>query len=93
MRARTSVRMGIAVRLYYAMEAKGWTNADLAKKMGQGDKKIVAKWLSGTQNFTLNLLVKLEQVLEVKLLITEPNNKPESIGRELPPQIKKSKAS
>ena len=93
MQAQTDARMGIAARLDDALIAKGWTDAEFAKKMGQKNKKIVAKWLSGTHNFSLNLLVKLEQILEVKLLITDSKNKAEIIEREFPTPIKKSKAS
>lgn len=92
-KAQIRTKMSIAARLDDALIAKGWTDAEFAKKMGQKNKKIIAKWLSGTHNFTLDLLVKLEQVLDVQLLITEANNKPDTRERELPPQVKKSKAS
>ena len=93
MQAQTDARMGIAVRLYHAMQAKGWTQVEFAKKMGQKNTEIVAKWLSGTHNFTLDMLAHLEQVLEVKLLITDAEAKPDTIEKELEVNVKKTKAS
>lgn len=49
------------------MKEKGWTQKDLAKKMGKTESEI-SKWLSGLHNLTLKSIAKLEVVLEVALL-------------------------
>jgi len=51
------------------MKEKGWTQKDLAKKMGKTESEI-SKWLSGLHNLTLKSIAKLEVVLEAALLET-----------------------
>lgn len=65
--SKVDVKMGVAARIATAMDAKGWSKQDLQKAMGASPRQ-VRRWLSGTENFTLNLLVQLEAVLEIKLL-------------------------
>lgn len=65
--SKVDVKMDIAARIATAMDAKGWSKQDLQKAMGVSPKQ-VRMWLSGTENFTLDLLVQLEAVLEIKLL-------------------------
>ncbi len=59
--------MDVAARIATAVEFKGWINQDFQKVMGARPLQI-RKWLSGTHNFTLDSLVQLEEVLDVKLL-------------------------
>lgn len=59
----------IAVRVHEILEEKGWTQQDLAEKMGKQDSEI-SKWLSGTHNFTLKTLTKLEACLEEELILS-----------------------
>lgn len=65
--ARTRNRMMLAARLADALTAKGWTQRQLAEKLGKNSSEI-SKWLSGTHNFTTDTLSDLEDVLGVKLL-------------------------
>jgi transcriptional regulator with XRE-family HTH domain len=49
------------------MKEKGWSQKDLAKKMGKTESEI-SKWLSGLHNLTLKSITKMEVVLEATLL-------------------------
>ena len=60
--------MLLAAKIADAMKAKGWKNKDLLKAMGKNNPSEITKWLSGTHNFTVETLVELENVLNVKLL-------------------------
>jgi ribosome-binding protein aMBF1 (putative translation factor) len=65
--SKVEVKMEVAARIATAMESKGWSKRDLQKVMGASPSQ-VTRWLSGTENFTLDLLVQLEAVLEIKIL-------------------------
>ena len=60
--------MLLAVKIADAMQAKGWNKTRLMKEMGKSNPSEITRWLSGTQNFTVDTLVDLERVLEIKLL-------------------------
>jgi transcriptional regulator with XRE-family HTH domain len=66
--AKTDAKMLLAAKISDAMKAKGWKNKDLLKAMGKNNPSEITKWLSGTHNFTVEKLVELENVLNVKLL-------------------------
>ncbi|GAB3221252.1 helix-turn-helix transcriptional regulator [Algoriphagus aestuariicola] len=65
--SKVDVKMEVAARIAAVMDSKGWSKRDLQKVMGASPAK-VRRWLSGTENFTLDLLVHLEAVLGIKLL-------------------------
>lgn len=65
--SKVNVKMGIAAKIATSMESKGWGKRDLQKATGAKASQ-VRRWLSGTENFTVDLLVKLEAVLGIKLL-------------------------
>ena len=69
-RARTFKQMSIAVRIADALEAKGWSKSEFASHMNQ-QPSVVTRWLSGTQNFTIDTLSDIEEMLGVQLLMTE----------------------
>ncbi len=48
---------------------KGWSQSDLARKMGKSDAE-VSKWLSGTHNLTLRSIARLETALEADIILT-----------------------
>lgn len=64
--SKVDVKMGVAARIATAMDSKGLSKQDLQKAMGANPRQ-VRRWLSGTENFTLDFLVQLEAVLEIKL--------------------------
>ncbi len=55
------------------LSVKGLRQKDLADKMGKSEAEI-SKWLSGTHNFTLRSIAKIESVLNENL-IEIPNKK------------------
>lgn len=59
--------MEVAAKIATDMNSKGWNKEDLQKAMGTSPSHI-RKWLSGTHNFTLDSIVELEKVLDIKLL-------------------------
>ena len=70
-RKRTENRMRLAAKIADAIEAKGWSKQKLAKELGYKSSSIVTKWLSGTNNFTCDVLSDIQDVLGVELLNTE----------------------
>ncbi|WP_138994900.1 helix-turn-helix transcriptional regulator [Larkinella sp. C7] len=68
--ARTFKQMAIAARIADALEAKGWSKSEFASRMNQLPS-VVTRWLSGTQNFTIDTLSDIEEMLGVQLLVTD----------------------
>lgn len=66
--ARTDAKMLLAAKIADAMHAKGWNKTRLMREMGKSNPSEITRWLSGTQNFTVDTLVDLERVLDIKLL-------------------------
>lgn len=68
--ARTDARMKLAARIYKGLQAKQWTQTQLAEALHK-QVSVVSKWLSGTHNFTIDTLTDIERVLHIKLLYTD----------------------
>lgn len=66
--AKTNAKMLLAAKIADAMTSRNWKNKDLLEAIGKNNPSIITKWLSGTHNFTVDTLVELEEVLDVKLL-------------------------
>ena len=67
---RTVNQMMMAARIEDGINAKGWTKGEFAKKMGKTPSTI-SLWLSGTHNFTLDILTDIQRVLGIQLLCVE----------------------
>ncbi len=78
--AKTDAKMLLAAKIADAMKAKGWNNKDLLKAVGKKNPSEITKWLSGTHNFTVDTLIDLENVLDVKLLNLN-DHKNETVAR------------
>lgn len=65
----TRTNLDIATRIQKILEKKGWSQQDLAEKMGKQNSEI-SKWLTGTHNFTLRTLTKIEAVLGEDLIFS-----------------------
>jgi ribosome-binding protein aMBF1 (putative translation factor) len=65
--ARTDRKMRIACIIDDAMKAKGLGKKQFADKVGRKPSEIT-KWLSGTHNFTIEILADIERVLGVRIL-------------------------
>lgn len=65
---RVETRMLIASKISKALEEKGWKKKDLMNAMGKKNPSEITRWLSGTHNFTSDLLSDLSLVLGINLL-------------------------
>jgi transcriptional regulator with XRE-family HTH domain len=69
----------IVVRINSLLEKKGYTQKDLAEKLGKRPSEI-NKWLHGPHNLTLKTLAKLEAELgEPIILIARPGGPRDSV--------------
>jgi transcriptional regulator with XRE-family HTH domain len=57
----------ITVRIHELLDEKGWSQRDLAQKLGKNPAEI-NKWLRGDHNFTLQTLCKIEVELGQDIL-------------------------
>ncbi|MFB5944226.1 helix-turn-helix transcriptional regulator [Albibacterium sp. RHL897] len=53
------------------LDELGWKQVHLAEKMNVS-KQQVSKWVKGSENFTLDTLVRLSEVLGVDLIVVAP---------------------
>ena len=60
----------IATHIQDVLNAKGWTQKDLAEKMGRQNSEI-SKWLTGTHNFTLKTLAKIESLIGEEVVFSK----------------------
>ena len=69
---RTDNRMLLAAQIADAMQQKGISQIQLAQKLNK-HHSVITKWLSGTQNFTIDTLSDIEYALGINLfLLSEP---------------------
>lgn len=70
---QTKTKMQLAARIENCMRNKGWNKSQFAEQVGKNPSEIT-KWLSGTQNFTIDILTEIAQTLDVELtsLFGEP---------------------
>lgn len=64
---KVAFKMRIAARIDDALKAKRMRKKELAQLMGKTSSEI-SKWLSGTQNFTIETLIEIEHYLNVELI-------------------------
>lgn len=65
---QTRNKMQLAARIEDLMKAKGWNKSQFAEKVGKNPSEIT-KWLSGTQNFTVDVLTEIASALGVELTV------------------------
>ncbi|MPM41226.1 hypothetical protein SDC9_87876 [bioreactor metagenome] len=70
---RLETRMLIASKIANTLKEKGWKKKDLMEAMGKKNASEITRWLSGTHNFTSDLLSDLSYVLGIDLLNIEEN--------------------
>lgn len=63
---QTKVKMQLAVRIEDYMKAKGWNKSQFAEQVGKNPSEIT-RWLSGTQNFTIDVLTEIAYTLGAEL--------------------------
>ena len=55
---QTSTKMALAARIEDLISARGWGKREFAEKVNKNPSEIT-KWLSGTQNFTIDTLSEI----------------------------------
>jgi hypothetical protein len=69
---KTEKNMLLAVRIEEAMKKNGYNKIQFAQAM-QVQPSMVTRWLSGTQNFTLDTLYDIEKLLSICIVnVIEP---------------------
>jgi transcriptional regulator with XRE-family HTH domain len=63
---QSRLKMQLAARIEDCMIAKGWNKSQFADKVGKNPSEIT-KWLSGTQNFTVDVLTEIAHTLGIEL--------------------------
>ena len=76
--AKINRQMALAVRIAEAIKDKGWSQKDFSDKMGKKPSEI-SRWLSGCHNFTTDTIWKIEDVLNIHLLLVEVQDEVASI--------------
>lgn len=72
----------IAFEILERLEHLGWKQKDLADKMNVSPQQ-VNKWVKGRENFTLETLVNLSEILGVQLITVGPGSvKSFSVGQD-----------
>ncbi len=64
-----SKNLDISQQVFAILKEKGWTQKDLAKKLGKYESD-VSRMLSGLHNLTLRSITNLEAILETDIIIT-----------------------
>lgn len=72
---RIEAKMILAAKIDDALKAKGWKKKDLMIALGKKNQSEITKWLSGTHNFTIDLLTDLGRVLNTSFLNLELDTK------------------
>lgn len=65
-KAKMQTKMLLAAKIADLIEAKGYNKSGFAEALGKKPSEI-SKWLSGTQNFTVDTLTEIAGVLGVSL--------------------------
>ena len=71
--ARTTKQMLLAAKIHDGIIAKGLTQKQFAKIIGQNESTI-CRWLSGTHNFTSDTLFSIEDELDISLINTSEDD-------------------
>lgn len=77
---RIENRMLLAAKIDDALKAKGWKKKDLMEALGKKNQSEVTKWLSGTHNFTSDLLTDLGRVLNTNFFNLENDKKTTNVS-------------
>lgn len=68
---QTKIKMQLAARIEDCMRDKGWSKSQFTEKAGKNPSEIT-KWLSGTQNFTVDVLTDIATTPGVELTALPP---------------------
>lgn len=65
---QVDLQVMIANRVYDLLEEKGWSQKDLAERLGKSETE-VSRWLCGTHNITMATLAKLAVALDDDIIV------------------------
>jgi transcriptional regulator with XRE-family HTH domain len=77
-KAQINNRMTLAVRLDDLIAARRWSKSEFAAKVGKSPSEIT-KWLSGTQNFTIDTLIEISLAFNLSVGELFANPQPQII--------------
>lgn len=63
---QTKIKMQLAARIEDCMQINGWSKSEFADRVGKHPSEIT-KWLSGTQNFTIEVMTEIAFALGVEV--------------------------
>jgi ribosome-binding protein aMBF1 (putative translation factor) len=63
---QAKLKMQVASKIEDLIKSKSWSKSEFAEKVGKHPSE-VTKWLSGTQNFTIDTLIEIAFVFKIKL--------------------------
>ena len=69
----------IALKALFKLDELGWTQKDLAEKMGVSPQQ-VSKILSGKENLTIGTQIKLQNILDIPVLASYYEKNAKKIG-------------
>lgn len=71
---QTKVKMQLAAKIEDMLTIKGWSKSKLAELVGKNPSEIT-KWLSGTQNFTVDILTEIAYAFDINIYeLLKPNS-------------------
>lgn len=71
---QTKTKMQIAAKIEDFLKIKGWSKSEFAQKVGKNPSEIT-KWLSGVQNFTIDVLMEIAIAFEINISELFKHNK------------------
>lgn len=77
---QTNTKMTLAARIDDLITARGWGKREFAEKVNKNPSEIT-KWLSGTQNFTIDTLAEIGVVLNMSVAELFASNRVHIINR------------
>ena len=66
---QTDYKMKLAAKIFEGIKNKEWSQTYFAEVMGKPGS-LISLWLSGTHNFTVDVLVDIQRALEINFFIT-----------------------
>src|SRR6266508_326111 len=86
-RRMARISLDIASQIYEYMKEQNMSQRELANKLGKSESEI-SKWLSGSHNFTIETVAKVEDVLNEDILLVPKYAKDDlGISFEIPKTV------
>lgn len=63
---QAKLKMQLAAKIEDLIKSKSWSKSEFAEKIGKHPSEIT-KWLSGTHNFTIDILMEIALAFKIEL--------------------------